>query len=124
MTGKKLLHTLRRLQHERDPEKRAEIIELGRKALMKWFLTGAKNLLKGVIPINKQTQRFIDKYLEDLRVIAKKKVNDDNRIRAILTRGWAGYFGGVIIHHLLKWNLVKARTAKPRKQPEDDDSRV
>lgn len=32
MTGKKLLDTLRRLQHERDPEKRAEIIEVGRKA--------------------------------------------------------------------------------------------
>lgn len=31
MTGKKLLHTLRRLQQERDPEKRAEIVKLGQK---------------------------------------------------------------------------------------------
>lgn len=116
MTGKKLLRTLRRLQHERDPEKRTEIIELGRKALMKWFLAGAKNLLKGVIPINKQTQRFIDKHREDLSVIANKKVNDDNRIKAILKRGGAGFVGGVIIRHLLKWNLAKARTAKPKKR--------
>lgn len=80
--------------------------------------------MKGVIPINKQSQRFIDKHREDLRVIANKKVNDDNRIRAILKRGGAGFIGGVIIRHLLKWNLAKARTAKPRKKPKDDDSRV
>lgn len=116
MTGKKLLCTLRRLQHEQDPEKRREIIELGRKTLMKWFLAGAKNSLKGVIPINKQTQRFIDKHREDLSVIANKKVNDDNRIKAILKRGGAGFVGGVIIRHLLKWNLAKTRTAKPKKR--------
>lgn len=116
MTGKKLLRTLRRLQHERDPEKRTAIIELGRKALMKWFLAGAKNLLKGVIPIHKQTQRFIDKHRDDLSVIANKKVNDDNRIKAILKRGGAGFVGGVIIRHLLKWNLANTRTAKPKKR--------
>lgn len=116
MTGKKLLRTLRRLQHERDREKRTEIIELGRKALMKWFLAGAKHLLKGVIPINKQTQRFIDKHRDDLSVIANKKVNDDNRIKAILKRGGAGFVGGVIIRHLLKWNLANTRTAKPKKR--------
>lgn len=84
---------------------------------MKWFLSGAKNLLKGGIPINKQTQRFIDTHREDLKVIANKKVNDDNRIRAILKRGGARFIGEVIIRHVLKWNLAKARTAKPRKKP-------
>lgn len=83
---------------------------------MKWFLAGAKNLLKGVIPIKKQTQRFIDKHREDLSVIANKKVNDDNRIKAILKRGGAGFVGGVIIRHLLKWNLAKIRTAKPKER--------
>lgn len=80
--------------------------------------------MKGVIPINKQTQRFIDTHREDLKVIATKKVNDDNRIRAILKRGGAGFIGGVSIRHLLKWNLAKARTAKPRKKKPEDESRV
>lgn len=116
IAGKKLLRTLRRLQHERDPEKRTEIFELVRKALMKWFLDGAKNSLKRVIPINKQTQRFINKHQEDLSNIANKKVNEDNRIKAILKRGGAGFVRGVIIRHLLKWNLAKTRTAKPPKR--------
>lgn len=81
---------------------------------MKWFLVRAKNLLKGTIPIDKQTQRFIDKHREDLSVIANKKVNEDNRSKAILKRDGAGFFGGVIIRHLLKWNLSKSRYAKPR----------
>lgn len=114
MAGKMLLRTLRRLQHERDPLKRTEIFELVRKALMKWFLDGAKNLLKRVIPINKQTQRFIDKHREDLS--NNKKVNEDNRIKAILKRDGAGFVRGVIIRHLSKWNLAKTRTAQPQKR--------
>jgi hypothetical protein len=112
---KKILRLLKLLQGEKDPEKRQEIIELSRKTLLKWFLIGAKNLLKGTIPIDKQTQRFIDKHREDLSVIADKHVNDDNRLKAILKRGGAGFLGGVIIRHLLKWNLSKERIAKPRK---------
>ena len=54
MYGKKLLRLLKRLQRERNPDKRSEIIASGRKALMKWFLVGARNLLKGIIPVNKQ----------------------------------------------------------------------
>lgn len=56
---------------------------------------------------NKQTECFIDKHRKDLRVIANKKVNDDNRIRAILKREEAGFIGGGVIRHLLKWNLAK-----------------
>lgn len=69
---------------------------------MKWCLIGAKNLLRGSIPVNKQTQRFIEKYREDLKTIADKKANEDNRLKAILKQGGAGFLGGVIIRNLLK----------------------
>lgn len=32
---------------------------------MKWFLIGAKKLLKGSIPVDKQTQRFIEKHRDE-----------------------------------------------------------
>lgn len=83
-------------------------------------MAGAKNLLKGVIPINKQTQRFIDKHREDLSVIANKKVNDDNRIKAILKRGGAGFVGGVIIRHLLNGAWLRLEQLNPK----NDDLRV
>lgn len=112
----KILRLLKLLQGERDPQKRQEIIELSRKTLLKWFLIGAKNLLRGSIPVDKQTQRFIEKHREDLKTIADKKANEDNRLKAILKRGGAGFLGGVIIRNLLKWNLNKERIAKPKKR--------
>lgn len=112
----KILRLLKLLQGERNPQKRQEIIELSRKTLLKWFLIGAKNLLGGSIPIDKQTQRFIEKHREDLKTIADKKANEDNRLKAILKRGGAGFLGGVIIRNLLKWNLNKERIVKPKKR--------
>lgn len=111
----KILRLLKLLYGEKNPEKRQEIIELSRKTLMKWFLIGANNLLKGSIPVDKQTQRFIEKHREDLKVIADKKANEDNRLKAVLKRGGAGFLGGVIIRNLLKWNMKKEKIAKPRK---------
>lgn len=55
---------LKLLQGERDPQQRQEIFEINRKAFMKWFLIGAKNLLKGTIPIDKQTPKFFERRVE------------------------------------------------------------
>lgn len=95
----KILRLLKLLQGEKDPQKRQEIIELSRKTLLKWFLIRAKNLLKGSIPVDKQTQRFIEKHRDDLKTIADKKFNKDNGLKAILKRG-AVFLGGVIIRNL------------------------
>ena len=108
----KLVRTLRRLQRERDPAKRAHLIELGRKALLNWFAMGARNLIKGVLPINKQTQKFINNHRQDLRIIADQSASDEDRKTAILKRGGAGFLGGVIIRHLFKWNSPKKRRVR------------
>lgn len=112
----KVLRLLKLLYGEKDPQKRQEIIVFSRKTLMKWFLIGAKNLLKGTIPVDKQTQRFIEKHRDDLKVIADKKVNEDNRLKAVLKRGGAGFLGGVIIRNLLKWNLKKEKNGSAWKE--------
>lgn len=69
---------------------------------MKWFLIGAKNLLKGTIPIDKQTQKFIERHKEEFKVIGNKQANEKARIQAILKRGGAGFLEGVIIRNKLK----------------------
>lgn len=51
-----------------------------------------------------------------MKTIADKKVNEDNRLKAILKRGGAGFLGGIIIRNLLKWNLNKEIIAKPKKK--------
>lgn len=107
----KILRLLKLLQGEKDPQKRQEIIELSRKTLLKWFLIRAKNLLKGSIPVDKQTQRFIEKHRDDLKTIADKKFNKDNGLKAILKRGGDVFLGGVIIRNLLQCNLNKERIA-------------
>lgn len=43
----------------------SKFIELSPKTLMKLFLIGAKKLLKGSIPVDKQTQRFIEKHRDE-----------------------------------------------------------
>ena len=114
----KLVKTLRRLQRERDPVQRSHLIELGRRALLNWFAMGARNLLRGVLPGNKITQRFIHSHRQELSVIADKKANEEERKKAILKRGGAGFLGGTIIRHLFKWDTGrKGRQPKKTKKP-------
>ena len=74
---------------------------------MRWFLVGAKNLLKGVIPLNKKDEQFVARHREDMRIIGSKRFSDGDRKKALLKRGGAGFLTGVIIRHLLKWDETK-----------------
>ena len=107
MPHRRLLHLLKRLKNERDPQRREEIIALGRKALLKWFLVGARNLLKRVIPLNKRDQNFVSKHREDFQIISNAQASDEERKKALLKRGGAGFLGGTIIRHLQKWEEKK-----------------
>ena len=109
----KLVKTLRRLQKERDPLLRSQLIEMGRKALLNWFAMGARNLLRGVLPVNKVTQRFIQSHRQELSTIADKNADEGERKKAILKRGGAGFLGGTIIRHLFKWETQKKKRVPP-----------
>jgi hypothetical protein len=106
----KLVKTLRRLQKERDPFLRSQLIEMGRKALLNWFAMGAQNLLRGVLPVNKVTERFIHAHRQELSTMADKNADEGERKKAILKRDGAGFLGGTIIRHLFKWETQKKKS--------------
>ena len=68
---------------------------------------GARNLLKGVIPLNKRDRQFVVRHHKDFDVISNSQASDEERKKVLLKRGRAGFLGGVIIRHLLKWNEQK-----------------
>ena len=111
----KLVKTLRRLQRERDPVLRSQLIEMGRKALLNWFAMGARNLLRRVLPVNKVTERFLQSHRQELSIIADKNADEEERKKAILKRGGAGFLGGTIIRHLFKWETQKKKTPPKRR---------
>ena len=112
----KLVKTLRRLQRERDPVLRSQLIEMGRKALLNWFAMGARNLLRRVLPVNKVTERFLQSHRQELSIIADKNADEGERKKAILKRGGAGFLGGTIIRHLFKWETQKKKKAPPKRR--------
>jgi hypothetical protein len=91
--------TLRRLQREQDPLLRFQLIEMGRKTLLNWFAMGARNILRGVLPVNKVTEQFIHSHRQELSTIDDKNADEVERKKAILKRGGAGFLGVTIIHH-------------------------
>ncbi len=113
----KLVTTLRKLQLEKDPVRRQELLELGRDALLKWFGMGAKNLLSGTIPVTKPTATLIQRNADHLKIIADPKADEEAKKTAILKRGGAGFLGGVIIRSLLQWaGRLKKQTAPKKKR--------
>jgi hypothetical protein len=86
---------------------------MGRKALLNWFAMGARNLLRGVLPVNKVTEQFIHSHRQELSTIADKNANEGERKKAILKRGGAGFLGGTIIRHLFKWETQMKKKVPP-----------
>jgi hypothetical protein len=86
---------------------------MGRKALLNWFAMGSRNLLRGVLPVNKVTERFIHAHRQELSTIADKNTDEGERKKAILKRGGAGFLGGTIIRHLFKWETQKKKRVPP-----------
>jgi hypothetical protein len=81
---------------------RLQLVEMGRKALLKWFAMGARILLQRSLPVNRVIERYIQSHIQELSTIAYKNADEGERKKAILKRGWNGFIGGTIIRHLLK----------------------
>jgi hypothetical protein len=65
----------------------SQLIKMWRKALLNWFVM--QNLLRGVLPINKVTERFIHSHRQELS--ADKNAYEGERKKAILKRSVAGF---------------------------------
>ena len=94
MPQRRLLLLLKRLRVERDLERTEQIIKLGLRALMRWFLVGAKNQLKGEIPLNKRDGQFVAKHREDLRIIGSTRFSDEDRKKSTPQKGGCRISGG------------------------------
>ena len=95
------------------------IIALKRKALLKWFLVGARNLLKRVIPLNKRGQNFVSKHREDFNIISNAQVSDEERKLSSNEEG-RGFWGEPSFVICLSGKILrgkKARTRGPKNLP-------
>ena len=97
-----LLQHLQRFSQERNPETRKALLQIEKKALMRWFAMGAKNLLNGNVYLTKPTKRFVQKHLGDIRKLKDPAVQDRTKMNIILKRGGQGFLGAVIIRALLR----------------------
>ena len=101
----------------RSPEEIGDDSIRARKGLMKWFLVGARNLLKGVNPLNQRDRQFVVRRHKDFDIISYSQASDEERKKVLLKRGRAGFLGGVIIRHLLKWNEQKKQKSRRPRTP-------
>ena len=98
-----LVKILRKLRNEKDENKRQDLVDLGRQALLKWFSMGARNMINGSLPLTKPTQNYVKRNFELLKTLADRHSSADEKRQIILRRGGAGFLGGIIIRTMLQW---------------------
>ena len=115
-----LVKILRKLRREKDGNKRQDLVDLGRQALLKWFSMGARNMINGSLPLTKPTQNYVKRNFQLLKTLADKHTSADEKRQIILRRGGAGFLGGIIIRTMLQWpqrepNRQKYYTVRSKK---------
>lgn len=107
-----LVKILRRLHKEKNDLKRQELVDLGRRALLKWFSMGARNMINGSIPMTKPTLSYVKRNFENLNKLADRHSSAEEKREIILKRGGAGFLGGVIIRNMLQWPQRESQRQK------------
>ena len=111
-TSANLIRALYNLSREHDSHKRKSLLNAGLIEMIKWFSLAAPKIVQGKMKLPKQTQKFMDRAIVDPEV--KRSI--------ILKPGGGGFFGGVIIRSLIRWDGNKLmrkfnkKTKKPKKK--------
>ena len=111
-TSANLIRALYNLSREHDSHKRKSLLNAGLIEMIKWFSLAARKIVQGKMKLPKQTQKFMDRAIVDPEV--KRSI--------ILKPGGGGFFGGVIIRSLIRWDGNKLmrkfnkKTKKPKKK--------
>ena len=63
----------------------------------------------------KQTQKFMDRHQDDVQKLASAIVDPEVKRSIILKPGGGGFFGGVIIRSLIRWDGYKLMRNLTRK---------
>lgn len=113
----KLIRALYGISREKNPQKRAHVLEASLKEVLRWFTVTARQLLQGIIHIPHQTKRFFDRNKVALTQLADPRIDTQIKKQIILKPGGSGSLGGVIIRSLLKWdpNAPKDHPKKKKK---------
>ena len=72
--------------------------------MIKWFSLAARKIVQGKMKLPKQTQKFMDRHQDDVRKLASAIVDPEVKRSIILKPGGGGFFGGVIIRSLIRWD--------------------
>ena len=72
--------------------------------MIKWFSLAARKIDQGKIKLPKQTKKFMDRQKDDVRKLASAIVDPEVKHSIILKPGGSGFFGGVIIRSLIRWD--------------------
>lgn len=126
-TSANLIRALYNLGREHDSLKRKSLLNAGLIEMIKWFSLAARKIMEQKMLLPKQTQKFMEKHRDDVRKLASPLVDPESKRNIILKRGGGGFFGGVIIRSLIRWdgnkllrkfpqNKVKVSKKKPKKK--------
>ena len=103
-TSANLIRALYNLSREHDSHKRKSLLNAGLIEMIKWFSLAARKIVQGKMKLPKQTQKFMDRHQDDVRKLASAIVDPEVKRSIILKPGVGGFFGGVIIRSLIRWD--------------------
>ena len=81
---------------------------------------GSSKIVQGKIKLPKQTQKFMGRHQDDVRKLASTIVDPEVKRSIILKPGGGGFFGGVIIGSLIRWDgnkLMRKFNKKTKPKP-------
>ena len=120
-TSANLIRALYNLSREHDSHKRKSLLNAGLIEMIKWFSFAARKIVQGKMKLHKQTQKFMDRHQDDVRKLASAIVDPEVKRSIILKPGGGGFFCGVIIRSLIRWDGNKLmrkfnKKTKPKKK--------
>ena len=104
-TSANLIRALYNLSREHDSHKRKSLLNAGLIEMINWFSLAARKIVQGKMKLPKQTQKF--RHQDDVRKLASAIVDPEVKRSIILKPGGGGFFGGVIIRSLIRWDRNK-----------------
>ena len=114
-TSANLIRALYNLSKEHDAHKRKTLLNAGLVEMIKWFSLAARKIIEGKMKLPKQTKKFMERRKDDVRKLASAMVDPEVKRSIILKPG--GFFGGVIIRSLIRWDGNKLLRRKKKTTP-------
>ena len=117
-TSANLIRALYNLSKEHDAQKRKTLLNAGLAEMIKWFSLAARKIIEGKMKLPKQTKNFMDRHKDDVRKLASAMTDPEVKRSIILKPGGGGFFGGVIIRSLIRWDgtkLLRRKRSTPKK---------